>query len=106
MAVGRRIRKQQAFDAYLIKWGLYGLIFAINHDPWYAYSTNNPTLYVYTRSVNLGGSLRPIRTLASLLKASKRIKRVVLNDHSQDRQEFDSWDAFREYCMVVKLSGL
>jgi hypothetical protein len=113
---GRKIVKQQEFDNYLNKWGLAGFVFAVKPNMYgdaelfaFPHGEHRPEHY----------GLHEIRSLPSLIRAAKRAQLVKLwvkgtefhvdkngRRYGNQYQHFDSWDAFREYCVVIKLSGI
>ena len=113
---GRKKRKAQDFADYLSKWGLDRFTYAIN-----------PSMYLddrlYAFPGKIYGKYHELKSILSFVRALKRIKGVKLwtgvesvscgsggyrqsNRPKNQYQVFDSFDAFREYCLVLKLSGL
>jgi hypothetical protein len=112
----RKTIRQQEFDNYLKKWGLTGFVFAVKPN-----LLGDAELYAFPhgeREPEHHG-LHTIKILPSLIRAAKRAQSIKLwvrstefhidkhgRRYDDKYQHFDSWDAFREYFMVIKLSGL
>ena len=106
-------QRQEELAAYLSKWGMSDFVFAVNPHSTYL-REKDYRLYAFPGHVR--GSYHELRSVATLVCAAKKATIVKLwtgikdqyhNTREQNTyQEFESFDAFREYCMVIKLSGL
>jgi hypothetical protein len=113
---GKRIRQAQEFYEYLSKRGIERFTYTLNPSV-----LHNDRIYAFPQSASKGNyGCHQLRSISSFVRAIKHIKLVRLWTGTTDKdkwgyhlthprniyQDFDSFDAFREYCLIVKLSGL
>ena len=115
----RAARDQAEFNAYRNKWGLSKYLFLIpcgSKDILYVCQIKKPDMRQIKKQTRHVFSV--IQYVHTLVRVAKEVRKVYLctkelhNHQSQfgsytnHYQYFDSWNAFLEYCMILKLSGI